>query len=171
MRIPLSAACRRCVHAGVSARNLWCPDILELERMMGAFPNLYADISSLTQVNRLRALAPLLASAPVRERLVYGTDMPILATAAVDPAYFAFRLPWARCREIRRMRNPWDQDVALKRALGVDDAVFRRAGAVLAARGRLRRSRSSGIRHPISGQVRGAPERNSGPLPPTDHRG
>jgi hypothetical protein len=62
--------------------------------------------------------------------------MPLLATAAVDPAYFAFRLPWERCREIRRIRNLWDQDVALKRALGVDEAAFRRAGELLAWRQR-----------------------------------
>jgi len=123
-------------HAGVSAGNLWRPDIRELEAMMDTYPRFYADISSLTQVNRLWALEPLLASPLIRERLIYGTDMPLLATAAVDPAYFAFRLPWERCREIRRIRNLWDQDVALKRALGVDDAVFRRAGELLAWRQR-----------------------------------
>lgn len=118
-------------HAGVTAGNFGRPDARQLEAMMEAFPRLYADISSLTQVNRLRALEPLLASPLIRERLLYGTDMPLLATPAVDPAYFAFRLPWQRCRELRRIRNPWDQDVALKRALGVDDGILRRGGALL----------------------------------------
>jgi len=121
-------------HGGFPARRPWRPDTRPLAALMGEFPRLFADISSLTQVNRLGGLGPLLANPLIRGRLLYGTDMPLLATALVDPMYFAFRLPWERCREIRGIRNPWDQDVVLKRALGVDEGVFRRAGALLAPR-------------------------------------
>src|SRR6185369_3690192 len=88
------------------------------------FPNLYADISSLTQVNRLGHLPRLLRHRQLHDRLLYGTDMPILETGITSPWFHAYRLsPW-RLLGILREKNPWDRDVALKQALGMTDEMF-----------------------------------------------
>ena len=89
-----------------------------LAAMMGEFPNLYADISAMTLVNRGRHFAELVQRPEFRGRLLFGTDYPLVAIRAlVSPWYFPVRLPLARIREIDALGNPWDRDVALKLSL------------------------------------------------------
>ena len=45
--------------------------------MFDEFPNLYTDISSLTQLNRLGYLAKALKHPGLTERMIYGTDWPL----------------------------------------------------------------------------------------------
>jgi hypothetical protein len=132
LRLPLEVGVTViAAHAGASARTRGLPDLATLGPLFASFPNLYADISALTQANRRKALPALLASPEVTARLVYGTDMPLLETAIVSPWYFASTLRLTRTQELRRVRNPWDQDVELKRALGVPEEVFRRGFGLL----------------------------------------
>jgi hypothetical protein len=132
LRLPLEVGVTViAAHAGASARTRGLPDLATLGPLCAAFPNLYADISALTQANRRRALPVLLANPQIAARLVYGTDMPLLDTAIVSPWYFAPRLRLGPTRELRQIKNPWDQDVALKRALGVPEEVFGRGFGLL----------------------------------------
>lgn len=104
-----------------------------LARMMPAYPNLYADISSLTQLNKPGSLAGLLRKPEFRHRLLYGTDYPLIEIRAlVSPWYFPRRLTWRQRSTIARIRNPWDRDVALKQALGVPAEVWTQADTLLA---------------------------------------
>lgn len=88
-------------------------------RLCVEYPNLYADISGLTQINRLGHLPRLLCHWELHERLLYGTDMPLIKTGITSPWFNAFRLGPRGLREILAEKNPWDRDVALKQALGV----------------------------------------------------
>lgn len=105
----------------------------KVQDLMREFPNLYADISALTQVNRLGALKATLADPELRERLVYGSDFPLINTALVSPWYFPLSLTEAERRRIEAMENPWDRDVSLKQALGVPASIFRRSAELLRA--------------------------------------
>jgi hypothetical protein len=98
---------------------------------MASFPNLYADISSLTQANRLRSLPRLLRRREFYDRLLYGTDFPLITTGIVSPLFFLHRLSPRTIFTLVRIRNPWDRDVALKRALGMPAEVLSRAAGVL----------------------------------------
>lgn len=90
-----------------------------LARMLPEYPNLYADISSLTQLNKRRYLAEILRRPEFAHRLLYGTDYPLIdIRALVSPWYFPRQLTWHQRRAIARIANPWDRDVALKRDLG-----------------------------------------------------
>ncbi|ACH37334.1 metal-dependent hydrolase superfamily protein [Citrifermentans bemidjiense Bem] len=93
-------------------------------RLCREFPNLYADISALTQINRLGHLQRLLKQTELHGRLLYGTDMPLLRTPLVTPFAYSHVLPLRRMVEIARIANVWDRDVALKEALGVPELVF-----------------------------------------------
>ena len=53
--------------------------------LFSEYPNLYADISSLTQLNKVGHLQKILRHKHIIDRLFYGTDMPVLTTAAVSP--------------------------------------------------------------------------------------
>lgn len=132
LRLPLSLGVTViAAHAGSNGRNQGESNHRRFLRLCGEFPNLYADISALTQLNRLTHLKRLLKHPELFGRLLYGTDMPIPNTAAVTPFGFPDRLSVRRMLQISRIANPWDQDVALKEALGVPQGVFLNANAII----------------------------------------
>lgn len=95
------------------------------------FSNLYADISSLTQLNKLGDLRMVLETPELKSRLVYGSDWPLQFFPLVSPYYYANRLGVARAAEVARIDNQWDRDVALKEALGVPEEVFTRGAEII----------------------------------------
>ncbi len=99
--------------------------------MMGRHANLYADISSLTQINKLGYLKRVLEAKESRGRLIYGSDFPLIETALVSPYYQTGRARFAKLRSAAKIENTWDRDVALKRAMGVPEDVFRRSAELL----------------------------------------
>jgi len=100
-------------------------------RLCGEYANLYADISALTQLNRLGHLSRLLNHQELHGRLLYGTDMPLPNTAIVSPFAFPFRISPRRMLAISRITNPWDRDVALKEALGVTETILGNSSGIL----------------------------------------
>ena len=104
-----------------------------LARLMPGHPNLYADVSSLTQLNKRGYLRELLARPEFQGRLLYGTDYPLVEIRAlVSPWYFPRQLGWQQRREIAAIANPWDRDIALKQALGFPAGVWTQADKLLA---------------------------------------
>ena len=104
-----------------------------LARLMREYPNLYADISSLTQLNKHGYLGEVLHRPEFQHRLLYGTDYPLVEIKAlVSPWYFPRQLSLRQMYGLAKIGNPWDRDVALKQALGVPAEVWTRADAVLA---------------------------------------
>jgi uncharacterized protein len=101
-----------------------------LARLMTEFPNLYTDISALTQINRPGRLKEALTKPEFSGRLVYGTDFPLINTLLVSPWYswnLSLREKWT----IWRMKNPWDRDVLMKHDLGVPTETFARPGKMV----------------------------------------
>jgi hypothetical protein len=98
-----------------------------LARLMKEYSNLCSDISSLTQINKLRYMKEALTRPELSGRLVYGSDFPLINTALVSPWYYCWKLPPWKIASISAVANPWDRDVMIKRALGTPTEVF--AGA------------------------------------------
>jgi predicted TIM-barrel fold metal-dependent hydrolase len=119
-------------HAATNGTNDGVPNFKRLLPMFGRFPNLYADISSLTQLHKLTHLPMLLRHPEIHDRLVNGTDMPLPNTAAVSPFFFMHRLGLSTAWKLNKMKNPWDLDTGLKRELGVPLPVFYNAGRLFA---------------------------------------
>ena len=111
-------------HAGSNGRNGGEPNHLRFLRLCTEFPNLHADISALTQVNRLGQLSRLLKNREMQGRLLYGSDMPLITTGITSPWFHAYRLPPLSLARILAEKNPWDRDVVLKEALGVPAEIF-----------------------------------------------
>jgi len=132
LRLPLSLGVTViAAHAAWPGKHAGERDVERLARLMGEYPNLYADISSLTQVNKLGALRHVLRRAEFRGRLVYGTDYPLVNMPIVSPWFFPLDLKFSERLRISRIKNPWDRDVALKQALGVPADVFARSEELL----------------------------------------
>jgi hypothetical protein len=96
-----------------------------LARLMREYPNLYTDISALTQINRAGCLKEALMKPEFSGRLVYGTDFPLINTLLVSPWYY-LRIPFWEKISISRNKNPWDRDVLMKHDLGVPTETFAR---------------------------------------------
>jgi uncharacterized protein len=97
-----------------------------LARLMHDYPNLYTDISALTQINKPGALKEALTKPEFSGRLVYGTDYPLINTALVSPWYTLHLSLWQKF-QIWRTKNPWDRDVLMKDDLGVPMEAFARS--------------------------------------------
>jgi predicted TIM-barrel fold metal-dependent hydrolase len=92
--------------------------------MFTQYPNLYADISSLTQINKLGYVKKVLAHPELKGRLIYGTDWPLQFFPLVSPWYHLDELKISEAFAISKMKNQWDRDVALKIGMGLDTEAF-----------------------------------------------
>ncbi len=99
--------------------------------MFDRYPNLYSEISSLTQVNKRNYLGRALAYPGLDKRLLYGTDYPLQFFPVVSPVYHLDEVGVGGVRLVASIRNRWDRDVALKRAMGTPEHVFARSAEVL----------------------------------------
>lgn len=111
-------------HIASTGSNEGQEDFERLLPMFATYPNLYSEISSLTQANKLGYLRRALADERLHGRLLYGTDYPLINTALVTPWAFPLNLTRQQMSTIDAIENPFDRDVALKQALGVPEEVF-----------------------------------------------
>lgn len=94
--------------------------------MFKEFPNLYTEISSLTQINKLGYLARALKQPGLKDRMIYGTDWPLQSFPLVSPWYHINHIGIKNAWRLGKIKNKWDRDVELKKAFGVPSAVFTR---------------------------------------------
>jgi predicted TIM-barrel fold metal-dependent hydrolase len=126
LRLPLSLGVKViAAHIASSAKygQERGPD--RLARLMNEYPNLFTDISALTQINKPGTLKEALTKPAFVGQLVYGTDFPLINTALVSP-WYSFHLTLSQKWRIWRTKNPWDRDVLMKNYLGVPTEVFTR---------------------------------------------
>ncbi len=108
------------------------PDYLDVfAEMTERFPRLYGDNSALAALNfRLRPSAlRRLTDGLLAERILHGSDLPVPSSGLL--AWAGGMLSWSEHRAATRVANPLERDARLKRALGFDEATFKRAGSVL----------------------------------------
>lgn len=120
-------------HVGTPGKNGGEENVERALRLLGRYPNLYADVSSLTQVNKLTLLGRVLKRPESRGKLIFGSDFPLTETFLVSTLWHIFSVSPKRLWAISRIENSWDRDVELKKALGVPEDVFMRSGDLLLA--------------------------------------
>lgn len=121
-------------HCASNGRNGGQRNFERFVALMRRFPNLHGDLSALTQINRLGHLRRLLRYEQFHDRLHYGTDMPLPRTGLTSPWFQLGRLPLATVRRLAALRNPWDQDLQLKLALGLPAKVLSNTSRLLLGR-------------------------------------
>jgi predicted TIM-barrel fold metal-dependent hydrolase len=107
------------------------------ERILPMFtqhPNLYGDISSLTQINKLGYVKKVLAHPELKGRLIYGTDWPLQFFPLISPWYHLDELKVSEAISISKIKNQWDRDVALKVGMGLDTEAFTLGNILLASK-------------------------------------
>lgn len=121
-------------HIASTGSNQGQRDTDRLKPLLLEYTNLWSELSSLTQANKLGYLREALTAPEFKERVLYGSDFPLVNTALVSPWYYPLNLTHDEMQRISDLTNPWDRDVALKEALGVPARLFTRANAVLRIR-------------------------------------
>jgi predicted TIM-barrel fold metal-dependent hydrolase len=125
LKLPLECGVRIiAAHVASSGEREGVENIERLLEMMPNFSNLYADISTLTQMNRSKYLHQVLNDERLKGRLMYGTDYPLTNTPLVTALQFPLRLTIREIVDIVLTKNSWDRDVKLKAALGCPKEVF-----------------------------------------------
>ena len=95
------------------------------------YSNLYTDISSLTQINKLNYLDKGLLNTDLSKRMLYGSDWPLQFFPLVTPWTHVLRLRLADIQYIASRDNVFDRDLLLKHALGVPLEVFEQNESIL----------------------------------------
>ncbi len=135
LRLELPLKCGVTVIAAHIATTGEYEDEESFDRLVPLFkryPNLYAEISSLTQLNKLGYLGRLGEIEGIEQRLLYGTDWPLTVIPGMaHPAYHVNHTGVREAWRVSQIDNPWDRDVALKQAIGVPESVFQRSGQLL----------------------------------------
>lgn len=118
-------------HVASSGSREGMTNVERLARMFPTYPNLCADISTLTQWNRRKHLPAILRDERLRGRLLYGTDHPLTNTPLVTPLQYPWRLGIGPMWSTHAIANPWDRDVRLKELLGFPADMFAAVTRVL----------------------------------------
>ena len=99
--------------------------------MFENYPNLFADVSSLTQINKLGYLARTLEEPRLIPRLLNGSDWPLQFFPLVSPYYQLNLISLSQANTVRRLDSVWDRDIVLKKYAGVPEEVFLRSSKVV----------------------------------------
>jgi hypothetical protein len=118
-------------HIATTGENQHEPNFDRILSMFSRYPNLFTDISSLTQVNKLGYLRDALEDSDLHDRMLYGSDWPLQFFPLVSPWFQLGHISVGRLKSIQAIPNLWDRDVALKLAMGVPKEVFLRTGQLL----------------------------------------
>lgn len=118
-------------HIATTGKNEGEDNYERLVKLFSRYENLYTDISSLTQINKLGYLNRALADPLITQRMIYGSDWPLQFFPLVSPWYHLGRAPLRQLWRVSREKNKWDRDLRLKRAMGVPEAVFARSASIL----------------------------------------
>lgn len=119
-------------HVATTGTNEGQDNVERLMEMFSCYPALYADISSLTQLNKLGYLSRILARQEAHDRLIYGTDYPLISVSGLcQPWLHVFEIGIRKAHKLSRIKNPWERDLKLKQAYGVPAQVFERSATLL----------------------------------------
>jgi hypothetical protein len=104
--------------------------------MLQEYDNLYTDISSLTQLNKVHYPGRIIDIGAIRHKLIYGSDFPLISAGVgpfrlVSPWNFFWKVSWTQLARLSKISNDWDRDLLLKQALGFSVDCFTRSAKLL----------------------------------------
>ena len=124
-----------CIAAHAAGRSvLFDPDYTEhLIRMFQHHPNLYADNSALSSLNRARTI-PKILNEDILPRILHGSDLPVPITGS--GSWMQRVIKWRDYRRCQQIDNSLERDYQLKLAMGFPEASFHKLDSILAGEDR-----------------------------------
>lgn len=111
-------------HIGTTGKSEGQDNFERILPMFDQYPNFYADISSLTLLNKVGYLARALREPGLTDRMIYGSDWPLQYFPLVSPWYHVNHIGIGNAWRISGIDNRWDRDVMTLEAFGVPRSVF-----------------------------------------------
>ncbi|MBU6427589.1 MAG: amidohydrolase family protein [Cyanobacteria bacterium REEB65] len=99
------------------------------DRLLDRYDCAFGDTAGFVSLFRAHRLKHF-AAERYAGRILHGSDYPV----PVSSLYYLGQLGWSAVRELERSTNPIDKDAAIKRAVGMPDAVFTAAWDLLGER-------------------------------------
>ncbi|MBT7649458.1 MAG: amidohydrolase family protein [Opitutae bacterium] len=128
--LPLECGVKVIAAHGAGKSGLWDPDYTaDLLRMMDQFANLFTDNSALASPNRWRTI-PALLDPKIQPRVIHGSDFPI-PSGGFGP-WMGNLLNKSDYFKSRKIKNPLERDVFIKKAIGFKENTFTVLGKILA---------------------------------------
>jgi predicted TIM-barrel fold metal-dependent hydrolase len=122
LQLPLECEVTVIAAHGAGKSGLWDPDYTaDLIKMMDEFANLFTDNSALASPNRWRTI-PALLDPKIQSRVVHGSDFPI-PSGGLGP-WIGNLLSRADYSKSRKIKNPLERDVFIKKAAGFKESTF-----------------------------------------------
>ena len=122
LQLPLECGVTVIAAHGAGKSGLWDPDYTaDLIKMMDEFANLFTDNSALASPNRWRTI-PALLDPKIQSRVVHGSDFPI-PSGGLGP-WIGNLLSRADYSKSRKIKNPLERDVFIKKAAGFKESTF-----------------------------------------------
>ena len=104
-------------------------DFRRLQQMVEQYSNFYVDVAGMASAHRKSRLKRAVSDSRVRGRMVYGSDFPI----PVHPWAFIRELGIKGYRKLQQEDNPFDRDIAIKKAVGLERDAFSRGYDLIGA--------------------------------------
>jgi uncharacterized protein len=122
LRLPLECGVKVIAAHGAGKSGLWDPDYTaDLLKMMDQFPNLFTDNSALASPNRSHTI-PALLDPKIQSRVIHGSDFPI-PSGGFGP-WMGNLLSRADYFKSRKINNPLERDLFIKKAIGFKENTF-----------------------------------------------
>jgi predicted TIM-barrel fold metal-dependent hydrolase len=112
-------------HCGTRSAPSETDFLPQFMRLAKDFEHCYGDTAALNLPTRSYAFGPILRDPQVREKLVHGSDWPVISL----PPFTKLPLHWSI--DALRDRNWMRRDITLKERLGFDEAYWQRAGKLI----------------------------------------
>ena len=119
-----------CIAAHAAGRSvLFDPDYTDhLIGMFQRYPNLYADNSALSSLNRARTI-PKIMNKDALPRILHGSDLPVPIMGSGP--WMQGVIKWSDYRRCQRINNPLERDYQLKLAMGFPEGSFKKLDGLL----------------------------------------
>ena len=124
LQLPLECGVTVIAAHGAGKSGLWDPDYTaDLIKMMDEFTNLFTDNSALASPNRWRTI-PALLDPKIQSRVIHGSDFHI-PSGGLGP-WIGNLLSRADYSKSRKIKNPLERDIFIKKAVGFVESTFSR---------------------------------------------
>jgi len=120
LELPLSIGVKViAAHFGTGGSNEGESNFARILPLFEKYPNLYGDISGLSLPTKMGSIRKILEQENLQDRILYGSDYPLLSFPVLSPLYHVFSLSPKKIYQLFKIKNRFDRDIVLKEMLGV----------------------------------------------------
>ena len=120
LELPLSLGVKVvAAHFGIGGKNEGDKNFNRILPLFKKYPNLYGDLSGLTLLTKPGAIKKITEHSYLADRILYGSDYPLLTFPVASPLYHIFHLKLKEIKKLLKIKNRFDRNITLLELLGI----------------------------------------------------